>query len=57
VRGIVFHEMLHGRHDIVRKGPRRIFHTAAFLQEERSFPDFERASAWEKANLDRLLGG
>ena len=57
VRWIVFHEMLHGRHDIVRKGPRRIFHTAAFLEEERSFPDFERASAWEKANLDRLLGG
>ena len=57
VRWIVFHEMLHGRHDIVRKGPRRIFHTPAFLADERSFPDFERASAWEKANLDRLLGG
>jgi predicted metal-dependent hydrolase len=57
IRWIVFHEMLHGRHDIVRKGPRRIFHTEAFLAEERSYPDFERASAWEKANLDRLLGG
>jgi hypothetical protein len=57
VRWIVFHEMLHGRHDIVRRGPRRIFHTEAFLAEERSYPDFERASAWEKANLDRLLGG
>ena len=57
IRWIVFHEMLHGRHDIVRKGPRRIFHTAAFLAEERAYPDFERASAWEKANLDRLLGG
>jgi hypothetical protein len=57
VRWIVFHEMLHGRHDIVRKGPRRIFHTPAFLEDERSFPDFPRASAWEKANLDRLLGG
>jgi len=57
IRWIVFHEMLHGRHDIVRKGPRRIFHTEAFLAEERAYPDFERASAWEKANLDRLLGG
>ena len=57
IRWIVFHELLHGRHDIVRKGPRRIFHTEAFLAEERAYPDFERASAWEKANLDRLLGG
>ena len=54
---IVFHEMLHGRHDIVRKGRRRIFHSKAFLEEERSYPDFDRASAWERANLDRLLGG
>lgn len=57
IRWIVFHEMLHGRHDIVRKGPRRIFHTADFLADERAYPDFARASAWEKANLDRLLGG
>lgn len=57
VRWIVFHEMLHGRHDIVRKGRRRIFHTEAFLEDEQSYPDFARATAWEKANLDRLLGG
>jgi hypothetical protein len=57
IRWIVFHEMLHGRHDIVRKGRRRIFHTEAFLEDERSYPDFARATAWEKANLDRLLGG
>src|SRR5207247_212999 len=49
---IVFHEMLHGRHDIVRKGRRRIFHTPEFLADERAYPDFERASAWEEANLD-----
>jgi hypothetical protein len=57
IRWIVFHEMLHGRHDIVKKGRRRIFHTEAFLEDEQSYPDFARASAWEKANLDRLLGG
>jgi predicted metal-dependent hydrolase len=57
VAWIVFHEMLHGKHDIVRDGHRRIFHSQAFLEEERTYPDYERASAWERANLDRLLGG
>jgi hypothetical protein len=57
IRWIVFHEMLHGRHDIVKKGRRRIFHSEAFLEDEQSYPDFARATAWEKANLDRLLGG
>jgi len=54
---IVFHEMLHGKHDVVRKGRRRIFHSAAFIADERAYPDSERAAAWERANLDRLLGG
>jgi hypothetical protein len=57
VAWIVFHEMLHGKHDIVRKGERRVFHSQAFLDEERTFPDFELATEWERANLDRLLGG
>ena len=57
IRWIVFHEMLHGRHDILRKGRRRIFHSPAFIADEQSYPDFARATAWEKANLDRLLGG
>jgi hypothetical protein len=57
VAWIVFHEMLHGKHDILRQGRRRIFHSAAFTEEERQYPDYEQATAWEKANLDRLLGG
>ena len=57
VAWIVFHEMLHGKHDIVRNGRRRVFHSQAFLRDERTYPDYERASAWERANLDRLLGG
>jgi hypothetical protein len=57
VAWIVFHEMLHGKHDIVRKGRRRIFHGQAFIDEERTYPDHQRATAWERANLDRLLGG
>jgi hypothetical protein len=53
---IVFHEMLHGKHAIVRVGGRRCFHPPDFTREERAFPDYLRARMWEKANLDRLLG-
>jgi hypothetical protein len=57
VRWIVYHEMLHGKHEVLRKDGRRRFHTAEFLEEERSFSDYQRAHAWEKANLDKLLRG
>ena len=56
VAWIVFHEMLHGKFEVVRKGERRCFHSKAFLAEERSFRDYQRAAAWERANMDRLLG-
>jgi len=55
VAWIVFHEMLHGKHEVLRENGRRRFHTPAFLAEERQFPDYQRACAWEKQNLDRLL--
>ena len=55
VEWIVFHEMLHGRHEIRRKGSRRCFHPPEFLAEERKFADYERASAWERENVDRLF--
>jgi len=55
VAWIVYHEMLHGKHEVRRENGRRRFHSAEFLAEERTFPDYERACAWEKANLDRLL--
>jgi hypothetical protein len=55
VEWIVFHEMLHGRHEIRRKGSRRCFHPPEFLAEERGFVDYERASAWERENVDRLF--
>jgi len=57
VEWIVFHEMLHGRHEIRRSGSRRCFHPPEFLAEEREFADYHRASAWEKENVDRLFGG
>ena len=55
VSWIVFHEMLHGKHEVKRENGRRRFHTPEFLEEERQFPDYVRACAWEKQNLDRLL--
>jgi hypothetical protein len=55
VSWIVFHEMLHGKHEVRREHGRRRFHTQAFMEEERTFPDFARACAWEKQHLDRLL--
>jgi hypothetical protein len=57
VAWIVYHEMLHGKHEVLRTNGRRRFHTKEFLDEERAFPDYPRACAWEKENLDRLLRG
>ncbi|HTA21358.1 MAG TPA: hypothetical protein VK989_18830 [Polyangia bacterium] len=55
VEWIVFHEMLHGKHEVLRTNGRRRFHTQEFLAEEQTFPEYARACAWEKTNLDRLL--
>lgn len=55
VASIVFHEMLHGKYEVVRAGGRRCFHPRAFLEEERRFPEYDRASAWQRMNLDWLL--
>lgn len=52
---IVYHEMLHQKHDIPVVGGRRQFHTPEFLVEEAAFEQFERARRWERDNLDRLL--
>jgi predicted metal-dependent hydrolase len=58
VAWIVFHEMLHGKHEVTRGvGGRRCFHTPQFVAEEKTFAHYERAYAWEKRNIDRLLGG
>jgi predicted metal-dependent hydrolase len=57
VAWIVFHEMLHGKHEVTRVGGRRCFHTKEFLADEKTFAQYERAYAWEKRNIDRLLGG
>ncbi len=55
VEWIVYHEMLHQKHDIPVVGGRRQFHTPSFLDEEATFEHFERARRWERENLNRLL--
>jgi hypothetical protein len=55
VEWIVYHEMLHQKHDIPVVGGRRRFHTPAFMAEEASYEHFDRARQWERENLDKLL--
>ena len=55
VEWIVYHEMLHQKHDIPIVGGRRQFHTPEFLAEEASFQHYHRARQWERENLDKLL--
>ena len=53
---IIFHEMLHHVLPGVRSGgARRVLHSPAFRDRERAFRHFERAIAWEKRHLGRLL--
>lgn len=56
---IVFHEMLHQVFpptEIPAHGDsRRTVHSAHFRAQERTFPDYARARAWELENLGRLL--
>src|SRR5262249_47541297 len=57
VEWIVHHEMVHAviREPIV--AGRRMFHPREFRDRERAFEHYERARAWERANLDELLKG
>ncbi len=56
VEWIVFHEMLHHVHGAAVRDGRRFVHTEAFAADERRFPTYERARAWEKRHIERLLG-
>ncbi|WP_373045888.1 hypothetical protein [Vulgatibacter sp.] len=55
VAWIVFHEMLHHRHGVSRRGGKRCVHTLEFCADEQGYPDYESARAWERDNLDLLL--
>jgi hypothetical protein len=55
VEWIVYHEMLHQKHDIPIVDGRRIFHTDAFMAEEATFEHYHRARRFERDHLDRIL--
>ncbi len=56
VEYIVFHEMLHQAIPGRDTGTRKQHHGPEFRAREQRYPDYERALAWEKENLNLLLG-
>ena len=52
---VVFHEMLHHVMPATRVAGRRALHPPEFRTRERAFRQYDKAIAWEEANLDRLL--
>jgi len=52
---IVYHEMLHHVIPQSQGSGRRMLHPPAFQAREKLFRDFDRALAWEKAHISRLL--
>jgi hypothetical protein len=56
LESVLYHEMLHVQLGVVDgRGGRRSSHTAEFRRREQAWPGFERAKAWERANLHRFL--
>jgi hypothetical protein len=52
---IVYHEMLHHVIPQSQGSGRRMLHPPIFQARERLFRDFDRALAWERAHISRLL--
>ncbi len=55
VEYVMFHEMLHHAMPATRGPGRRLLHPPEFREREREFRKHERALAWERAHLHRLL--
>lgn len=55
VEYILYHEMLHHVIPSSRDGGRAMLHPKEFREREREFHGYERAIAWERAHLGRLL--
>ena len=55
VKFIVFHEMLHSMHEMPIVGGRRVYHTPAFREHERTYQHYEASLRWERRNLHKLL--
>ncbi len=49
VEYVLYHEMLHMKHPIEHRCHRRCVHTAAFREEEKTFPRLAEAKAWLKS--------
>jgi hypothetical protein len=45
---LMYHEMLHLKHPVKQKNGRRCVHSRAFQEEEKLFPELERAKAYLK---------
>jgi predicted metal-dependent hydrolase len=54
---IVYHELLHHLIPAVRVAGRAVLHSPEFNRREREFRHYERAIAWERKNIERLLRG
>ena len=52
---IVYHELLHHLIPAVRVAGRALLHPPEFLRREQEFSHYERAIAWERKNINRLL--
>jgi hypothetical protein len=52
---IVYHELLHHLIPAVRVAGRAVLHSAEFTRREQEFRYYERAMAWERRNIERLL--
>lgn len=52
---IVYHEMLHHVIPAEVAGSRRILHPRQFHEREKLFRDYDRALAWERKHIHRLL--
>jgi len=52
---VIYHEMLHHLIPSVRDNGRSRLHPPAFREREREFRHYERACAWERAHVGRLL--
>lgn len=56
VRYVLFHEFLHAVHPPVRGlGGRWIRHGPEFVRREKGYSELERALAWERDHIDRLI--
>lgn len=54
VEYVMYHEMLHLKHPVERRGGRRCVHPAEFRREEEAFPYFQEAKHWFETGLRRL---